>query len=169
MSYSAVLPYIEFRMSQLRIADFSHNSQSKEPQESACACNSQKRNKACTVSFARHLKPDIWYLTFIIIHHTSLTSLLIDLIGQQLQDIQNFSIQHQACTVFQVVFLFFYLFKKVSKEKRAMLDGTNAQSDVRNTEGCSPTIWLSFHGSMGVVQIHFIQEKLATPVRDVKW
>ncbi len=36
---------------------------------------------------------------------------------------------------FQVVFLFFHLFKKVSKEKRAMLDGTNTQSDVKNTEG----------------------------------
>ena len=34
---------------------------------------------------------------------------------------------------FQVVFLVF-LFKKVSKEKRAMLDGTKTQSDGRNME-----------------------------------
>ncbi len=30
--------------------------------------------------------------------------------------------------------VFIYLFKKVSKEKGAMLDGTKTQSDGRNTE-----------------------------------
>ena len=36
---------------------------------------------------------------------------------------------------FQVVFLFFHLFKKVSKEKRATLDSIKTQSDGRNKEG----------------------------------
>ena len=36
---------------------------------------------------------------------------------------------------FKLFFSFFHLFKKVSKEKRAMLDDTKTQSDGRNTEG----------------------------------
>ncbi len=55
-----------------------------------------------------------------------------------------YSIQPQACTVFQVFFPFFHLFKKVSKEKRAMFYGTKTQSDGRNTEGSFMGPWAPF-------------------------
>ncbi len=45
--------------------------------------------------------------------------------------------QHAAVGYYRILVqpqVFFHLFKKVSKEKRAMLDGSKTQSNGRNTE-----------------------------------
>ena len=52
---------------------------------------------------------------------------------------------------FQGVFKIFHLYKKVSKQKGAMLDGTKTPKRRQNHGSCSTTRWLSLHGSMGVV------------------
>ncbi len=101
------------------------------------------------------------------LYHTYVTTNWSTAIGYNY--IEKYHTATRACTVFKMFFKIFHLYKKVSKQKGAMLDGTKTPKRRQNHGSCSTTRWLSLHGWVhGRSLDTFCQEELATAARDVE-